>query len=234
MTYGTGLYDLSSRYARDRHARGLALSGYDAQARRASSAAMGRASALAGGGNAALGARQGVQAATQAAVPIMNQRAAMEGQLILRDQERLRMEQEAEANRARQMLGGLITGAGQIAGMVVPGLAPAAGAAGALVSGGGAGGAAPLAGMLGPIGGMLGGAQQQQQPAPIAPPRGPVVAPQQISMMGAGPGAATTQRTLGMVDQAIAAPGQGSTGAPPGPPPFPGAVWDGTRWVRGL
>jgi hypothetical protein len=230
MTYGTGLYDLSSRYARDRHARGLALSGYTSQAQRASSAAMGRASALAGGGNAALGARQGVQAAAQAASPIMAQRAAMEGQMILRDQERLRMEREAEANRARQMLGGLITGAGQIAGMVVPGLAPAAGAAGALVGGGGT---APLAGMLGPIGGMLGGAQQQQ-PAPVAPPRGPVVAPQQISMMGAGPGAATTQRTLGMVDQAIAAPGQGSVGAPPGPPPFPGAVWDGTRWVRGL
>jgi hypothetical protein len=177
-------------------ARTLALSPYNSAANQAQGRAMGAASAFGGGGNAALAARQGVNAGTRAASAILGQRAAAEGQMIARDRERAEMEIRAEQERQRNLFGNLLTGAGQIAGMVMPALAPAAGAASALT---GAGGGSPLGavgGLLGPVAGALGGQPQRALPQQMLSP-------------------ATQPRTLGMVDQALAAPGPGATGPDP-------------------
>lgn len=135
--------------------RSMALQPYDEAARRASAQAVGAAQTLAPS-SPFLAARAGSRAAGQAAGQIQTQRAAAEAGMIRDQQAMVRAEQQAAAERGRQMLGGLIGGAGSILGT----LAPAMGGA----MGGPAGAAAGQA---------LGGAVQQigqpQQAVPGSP-----------------------------------------------------------------
>jgi hypothetical protein len=80
-------------------------------------------------GNVFLTRRTAATAADRAAAPLLAQRASAQAGAIQREMDYERARREAEQNRARQMLGGLIGGAGSILGTVMPALAPAAGAA---------------------------------------------------------------------------------------------------------
>jgi hypothetical protein len=182
--------------AQARSQRILELSPYNAAASRAQIGAMATAGARGGGGNAALAARQGINAGTRAAGTIMGQKAQMASQLMQRDIARERAAVEAEQGRQRSMFGNLLGGASQLAGMLAPGLGSIGGAAGGVLG-------QAVGGNGGGLGAVFGGGG-----APAAPATTPSVGG---GMMRQGAiGENTMGRTLGMVDAALG-------GAPPAP-----------------
>jgi hypothetical protein len=159
--------------AQARSQRILELSPYNAAASRAQIGAMATAGARGGGGNAALAARQGINAGTRAAGTIMGQKAQMASQLM-----------------QRSMFGNLLGGASQLAGMLAPGLGSIGGAAGGVLG-------QAVGGNGGGLGAVFGGGGAPAAPQATAPSVGGGM------MRQGAIGENTMGRTLGMVDAAL-------------------------------
>lgn len=131
----------------DANARAAALSPFERARREAGQQAMGQAATLAGS-NPFAAQRMGIDAGSRAMGRIAGDRAQAEAQMIVQQQQAAEMRKREEEARMRQMVGGLVGGAGQVLGTIMPAFAPAAGAAnavGGMIGGQPMGGGAPAA-----------------------------------------------------------------------------------------
>jgi hypothetical protein len=167
--FGIGPHSFNAKLA-----RGIQRAEYSQAGREAGNQAIGAARTL--GGNGLAAARAGATAASRAAGSANLQGARANARTIMAQQQQEDQRKLAEQAQHRQMLGGLLSGAGQLVGMVAPGMGQVGGQIGGMLGGALMGN--PAQGAAAGVGQPQSPTQQQQAPQqPVVQQQQQVVQP---------------------------------------------------------